>query len=40
MFGVEDSAAGIHSVDESVHPYEIERVAVAEALFLQRVAQL
>ena len=40
MFGVEDSAAGIHSVDESVHPYEIERVAVAEALFLQRIAQL
>ncbi|MCQ4623621.1 M20/M25/M40 family metallo-hydrolase [Corynebacterium sp. CCUG 70398] len=40
MFGVEDNAAGIHSVDESVHPYEIERVAVAEALFLQRVSQL
>ena len=40
MYGVEDNLAGIHSVDESVHPYEIERVAVAEAKFLQRVASL
>ena len=40
MYGVEDNNAGIHSVDESVHPYEIERVAVAEAKFLQRVASL
>lgn len=40
MFGVEDNLARIHSVDESVHPYEIERVAVAEALFLQRVADV
>ena len=40
MYGVEDNQAGIHSVDESVHPYEIERIAVAEAKFLQRVASL
>ena len=40
MYGVEDNNAGIHSVDESVHPFEIERVAVAEAKFLQRVASL
>lgn len=40
MYGVEDNNAGIHSIDESVHPYEIERVAVAEAKFLQRVTKL
>ena len=40
MYGVEDNNAGIHSVDESVHPFEIERVAVAEAKFLQRVTKL
>ena len=40
MYGVEDNNAGIHSVDESVHPYDIERVAVAEAKFLQRVTTL
>ena len=40
MYGVEDNNAGIHSVDESVHPFEIERVAVAEAKFLQRVTSL
>ena len=40
MYGVEDNNAGIHSIDESVHPYDIERVAVAEAKFLQRVTTL
>lgn len=40
MYGVEDNNAGIHSVDESVHPFEIERVAIAEAKFLQRVTSL
>lgn len=36
LFGVEDPAAAIHSPDESVDPREIERVALAEAAFLQR----
>ena len=33
---VEDPAAAIHSPDESVDPREIERIALAEAAFLQR----
>ncbi|AVZ41291.1 dipeptidase [Dietzia sp. JS16-p6b] len=36
LFGVEDPAAAIHSPDESVDPGEIERIALAEAAFLQR----
>lgn len=36
LFGVEDPAAAIHSPDESVDPREIERIALAEAAFLQR----
>ena len=36
LFGVEEPLCGIHGVDESVDPTEIERVAVAEASFLQR----
>lgn len=40
MFGVEDSLARIHSVDESVDPTEIEAIAVAEALFLTRYAEI
>ncbi|SDR68653.1 dipeptidase [Corynebacterium timonense] len=36
LFGVEEPLCGIHGVDESVDPAEIERIAVAEALFLQR----
>ena len=36
LFGVEDPAASIHSPDESVDPREIERIALAEAAFLQR----
>ncbi|WP_342318437.1 dipeptidase [Corynebacterium mayonis] len=36
LFGVEEPQCGIHGVDESVDPTEIERIAVAETLFLQR----
>ena len=36
LLGVEDPAAAIHSPDESVDPREIERIALAEAAFLQR----
>jgi len=36
LYGVEEPLCGIHGVDESVDPGEIERIAVAEALFLQR----
>lgn len=36
LFGVEEPLCGIHGVDESVDPAEIERIAVAEALFLTR----
>ena len=35
LFGVEEPACGIHGVDESVDPTEIERIAVAEARFLK-----
>ena len=35
LVGVEEPACGIHGVDESVDPTEIERIAVAEARFLQ-----
>ena len=35
LFGVEEPACGIHGVDESVDPTEIERIAAAEARFLQ-----
>lgn len=34
LYGVADPQAGIHGVDESVDPTEIENVAVAEAKFL------
>lgn len=36
LFGVEDPAAAIHSPDESADPREIDRIALAEAAFLQR----
>ena len=36
LYGVEEPMCGIHGVDESVDPTEIERIAVAEAAFLQR----
>ncbi|MFB4197697.1 dipeptidase [Streptomyces carpaticus] len=35
LIGMSDSAAQIHAVDESVDPVELERMAVAEALFVQ-----
>lgn len=36
LFGVEEPRATIHSPNESVDPGELEKIAVAEALFLQR----
>ena len=36
LYGVEEPLCGIHGVDESVDPTEIERIAAAEAAFLQR----
>ena len=36
LFGVEEPKATIHAANESVDPTEIENIAVAEALFLQR----
>lgn len=38
LFGVEEPQCTIHSANESVDPTEIERIAIAEALFLQRFA--
>ena len=38
LFGVEEPRCLIHAPNESVDPSEIERVALAEALFLQRYA--
>ncbi|HAT1275934.1 TPA: dipeptidase [Corynebacterium striatum] len=38
LFGVEDPKATIHSANESVDPTEIEKIATAEAYFLQRFA--
>ncbi|KAB8160239.1 M20/M25/M40 family metallo-hydrolase [Streptomyces sp. 3MP-14] len=38
MIGLSDAAARIHAVDESVSPEELERMSVAEALFLARYA--
>jgi acetylornithine deacetylase/succinyl-diaminopimelate desuccinylase-like protein len=36
VWGAQDEAAQIHSADESVHLAELERAALAEALFLER----
>ena len=38
LFGVEEPQCTIHSANESVDPNEIEKIAIAEALFLQRFA--
>lgn len=38
LFGVEEPQCTIHSANESVDPTEIEKIAIAEALFLQRFA--
>ncbi|MDI6022749.1 M20/M25/M40 family metallo-hydrolase [Leucobacter sp. UT-8R-CII-1-4] len=39
LLGVPDPESRIHSTNESVHPEEIRRIALGEALFLSRVAQ-
>jgi acetylornithine deacetylase/succinyl-diaminopimelate desuccinylase-like protein len=40
LWGAEDTALSrIHASNESVDPSEIERIALAEALFLERYAQ-
>ncbi|MBN9613200.1 MAG: dipeptidase, partial [Actinobacteria bacterium] len=36
LLGVPDPESRIHSTNESVHPEEIRRIALGEALFLQR----
>ena len=40
LFGVEEPKCLIHAPNESVDPSEIERIALAEALFLERYARL
>ena len=39
LLGVPDPESRIHSTNESVHPEEIRRIALGEALFLSRVAK-
>lgn len=39
VWGAQDEGARIHSADESVDLAELERAALAEALFLERLAQ-
>lgn len=36
MIGLSDPASRMHATDESVHPAELEKMALAEALFLRR----
>ena len=38
LLGVPDAESRIHSTNESVHPEEIRRIALGEALFLRRLA--
>ncbi|GGZ35720.1 dipeptidase [Streptomyces poonensis] len=38
LFGLSEPEAQIHGLDESVHPEELERLSVAEALFLRNYA--
>ncbi|MFE6055883.1 dipeptidase [Kitasatospora sp. NPDC056446] len=40
LIGVEEPTAQIHAVNESVDPQELERMALTEALFLRRYAEL
>ncbi len=40
LLGVPDPESRIHSTNESVHPEEIRRIALGEALFLRRLARL
>jgi len=39
LLGVEEPASAIHAPNESVHPDEIERLALGMALFASRLAQ-
>jgi acetylornithine deacetylase/succinyl-diaminopimelate desuccinylase-like protein len=39
LMGVEEPQALIHAPNESVHPQEIEKLALAEALFLGRLSR-
>ena len=39
LLGAEDAPANIHGANESVHPDEIERMIVAQALLIDRLAQ-
>lgn len=39
LIGVEEPTTQIHAVNESLDPQELERMALSEALFLQRYAQ-
>ncbi|MGV8083788.1 MAG: M20/M25/M40 family metallo-hydrolase [Coriobacteriia bacterium] len=39
LLGAEDSIANIHGANESVHPDEIERMIVAQALLIQELAE-
>jgi acetylornithine deacetylase/succinyl-diaminopimelate desuccinylase-like protein len=38
LLGAEDAPANIHGANESVHPAEIERMIVAQALLIDRIA--
>lgn len=40
LIGVEEPTTQIHAVNESVDPLELERMALTEALFLRRYAEL
>jgi len=39
LLGAEDAKANIHGANESVHPDEIERMIVAQALLIQQLAE-
>ena len=39
LWGAEDAVANIHGANESVHPDEIERMIVAQALLIQSLAE-
>jgi cysteinylglycine-S-conjugate dipeptidase len=39
LYGVEEPRCLIHAPNESVDPTEIERIALAEALFLRELAR-
>jgi acetylornithine deacetylase/succinyl-diaminopimelate desuccinylase-like protein len=39
LLGAEDAVANIHGANESVHPDEIERMIVAQALLIESLAE-